>query len=146
MKLSKAEREKLTKEAALYEQTCYFILSCGLYDVLGVAYENIYSVFHDLDVILSSSSSPVDDVSLMIDENRSKVENELIYICDNAYNIKTRQVFKEFLVHFKQGDLTKYRSKVILLYIFFNIYFFVYFFYILKCVAAANAGLLFTIC
>ena len=134
MRLSKAEREKLTKEADLYEQTCYFILSCGLYDVLGVAYENIYSVFHDLDVILSSSSSPVDDVSLMIDENRSKVENELIYICDNAYNIKTRQVFKEFLVHFKQGDLTKYRSNVInYLYIFFNnlanYIFFVFLFY-----------------
>ncbi|GKC81880.1 hypothetical protein Tco_1137597 [Tanacetum coccineum] len=116
--LSKTAREKLKKEAELYEHTCYFIAAFGSTKVLDIAYLNVYNVSHDLDVILSSSkttsyssSSLVDDVSSMIIKSRSKVENELIYICEKSNVIETKQAFQEFLLHFKQGDITKYRSK-----------------------------------
>ncbi|GKD30295.1 hypothetical protein Tco_1241073 [Tanacetum coccineum] len=118
MRLSKTAREKLKKEAELYEQTCYFIAAFGSTKLLDIAYLNVYNVSHDLDVILSSSkttsyssSSLVDDVSSMIIKSRSKVENELIYICEKSNVIETKQAFQEFLLHFKQGDITKYRSK-----------------------------------
>ncbi|GJX33645.1 hypothetical protein Tco_0243500 [Tanacetum coccineum] len=118
MRLSKTAREKLKKEAELYEQTCYFIAAFGSTKLLDIAYLNVYNVSHDLDVILSSSkttsyssSSLVDDVSSMIIKSRSKVENELIYICEKTNVIETKQAFQEFLLHFKQGDITKYRSK-----------------------------------
>lgn len=114
-RLSTAARERLTIEAELYEQTCYFIMDFDPTKVLDVAYKNIDRVLRDLEAIISSrsySASIADDVSSLIIKSRSNVENELIYVCDTAYNINTQQAFKEFLVHFKQGDLTKYRSKV----------------------------------
>lgn len=100
----KAAREQLKKEAALYEQTAFFIMKFGLTGVLGVACDNILKVVGELEDMAKHD----DDVSWMIHENRSKVENELIYICDKSnYDIQIKQAFKDFLVHFKQGDLTK---------------------------------------
>ncbi|PWA85073.1 hypothetical protein CTI12_AA153860 [Artemisia annua] len=99
----KAARDKLKKEAALYQETALFIMKFGMTGVLGVACHNILKVFGELEDIIISGPKHVD-----IHEKRSKVENELIYICDKSnYDIHIKQAFKDFLVHFKQADLTK---------------------------------------
>ncbi|GKE26347.1 hypothetical protein Tco_0023106 [Tanacetum coccineum] len=101
MRWDKVAREKLKKEAALYEQTAFFIMEFGLTGVREVACANIVNVLGELEDIISLSYSVVNDVPSMIDDRRSKVENELIRICDQSYDIEIKQAFKDFLVHFK---------------------------------------------
>nr|GEW60609.1 RNA-directed DNA polymerase, eukaryota, reverse transcriptase zinc-binding domain protein [Tanacetum cinerariifolium] len=108
---SKAAREKLEEELDLYLDVSLVIVKFERpNDVVRVAWDNITAVMKDLQDIISSKSSSVndkqqqpqkDDVSLIINDCRSKVENQLQYICDNDVSHNNDKAFQDFVVHFK---------------------------------------------
>ncbi|GKC44781.1 ribonuclease H-like domain-containing protein, partial [Tanacetum coccineum] len=108
---SKEAREKLDKEPDLYLDAALFPLQFQPTDVLTVASDNIRAVIKDLTAIMLSKMADKqqqqkDDVSLIINESRLKVVNQLQYMCDNSAS--DNKAFEDFLVHFKsklQGHL-----------------------------------------
>ncbi|GJY48857.1 hypothetical protein Tco_0438813 [Tanacetum coccineum] len=106
---SKAAREKLEEELDLYLDASLVIVKFERpNDVVRVAWDNITAVMKDLQDIISSKSSVdkqqqphKDDVSLIINDCRSKVENQLQYICDNDVSHNNDKAFQDFVVHFK---------------------------------------------
>ncbi|GJX33902.1 hypothetical protein Tco_0245459 [Tanacetum coccineum] len=106
---SKAAREKLEEELDLYLDASLVIVKFERpNDVVRVAWDNIAAVMKDLQDIISSKSSvdkqqqpQKDDVSLIINDCRLKVENQLQYICDNDVSHNNDKAFQDFVVHFK---------------------------------------------
>ena len=115
------KRKKLTLESEDYEQTLEFMdklmviarkeqVSEKDLSILSRAYNMIMRVYRALSDTLDSdqSSSVWDiDVSLTINESRSKVEKELKYICNNMTNHTIKEAVSHHLVGFKAGHLPK---------------------------------------
>ena len=78
--------------------------------ILICPYSMIMRVYHALSKTINSnqSSSVWDiDVSLTINESRSKVEKELNYICNNVTNHTIKESISRHLDAFKAGHLPK---------------------------------------
>ncbi|GJZ33164.1 hypothetical protein Tco_0578600 [Tanacetum coccineum] len=107
---SEAAREKLDKELDLYLDASLFISKFQRNDVLSVAWDNIIAVMKDLKQIMldNHQQQKDDDVSLIINEHRLKVENQLLqYIGDSHVSHYNKEAFQEILLNFKskQADL-----------------------------------------
>ncbi|PWA88413.1 hypothetical protein CTI12_AA119990 [Artemisia annua] len=91
--LSKAARDrKLDKELEICLDVFLYLLEFKSNDVLRAASDNIKDVMKELR---ESKSGDDKDLSSIIKECRSKVVNQLQYICDNNVS------YKEAFVHFK---------------------------------------------
>lgn len=115
------KRKKLMLESEDYEQTLEFMdklmviarkeqVSEKDLSILSRTYNMIMRVYRALSHTLYSdrSSSVWDiDVSLTINESRSKVEKELNYICNNMTNHTIKEAVSHHLVGFKAGHLPK---------------------------------------
>lgn len=105
--------KKLYKESHDYDRTLVFMESFidqeqltneEQHNLLLCAYENVLAVDHDLgDIIASGKELSDQDLSLIVKEYRSKIENELQGICDNVSNLTVEEAFARHLEDFKTG-------------------------------------------
>ncbi|GJY21986.1 14-3-3-like protein A [Tanacetum coccineum] len=117
------KRNKLTLESEDYQQTLEFMQELMVIarkdqvsekdlNTLFHAYYMIMRVYRNLSYTIDSdlSSSIWDlDPSLIIDESRPKVVNELNFICNNMTNHTIKEAISQHLIGFKAGHLPKKR-------------------------------------
>ena len=107
------KRQKLYKESHDYDKTLVFMESFidqeqltneEQHDLLLCAYENVLAVDRDLDDIIASGKELSDqDLSLIVKEYRSKIENELQGIFYNVSNLTVEEAYARHLEDFKTG-------------------------------------------
>ncbi|PWA98598.1 hypothetical protein CTI12_AA017210 [Artemisia annua] len=116
---SAAARQKAEKESKLYYATARFV--CDFYlpeteeehKVLDVVSSNIIDIYSNYEKVFIVKKHNEDDVSEVIKEYRSKVENELNYFFENMINVATKQAIKDFIECRNISSIIKeHRSKV----------------------------------
>nr|GEW25429.1 14-3-3-like protein A [Tanacetum cinerariifolium] len=112
------KKKKLILESEDYEQTLLFLDKlkeiAGLEQVsskdLGILFHTYYMItevycglYKIIDSVESSSVWDI-DMSLTINESRTKVQNELNYICNNMTNHTIKEAISHHLVGYKAGN------------------------------------------
>nr|GEZ10855.1 14-3-3-like protein A [Tanacetum cinerariifolium] len=73
---------------------------------LSVACDKVNGAHQEMSaVILSTSSSPAIDISLIVKDYRSKVEKELNDICNKVSNLSIKLDIKDYVESFQATDL-----------------------------------------
>nr|GEX70143.1 14-3-3-like protein [Tanacetum cinerariifolium] len=102
----------VSKEVKLFEEMVEFMEKISVRNVeeltiddrkdLSVACDKVNGVHREMSaVILSSSSSPTIDISLIVRDYRSKVEKELNDICNKVSNLSIKHDIKDYVKSFQ---------------------------------------------
>ncbi|PWA50852.1 14-3-3-like protein A [Artemisia annua] len=111
--------EKLSEEVKLFEDMVKFMEKISVSnekvtmddrEVLSVARNNVNGVQCELCTVISSSSTAI-DVSLIVSDYRSKVEKELINICNKVSNITIKVDVKDYVDSFQHDEIDTYFKK-----------------------------------